>query len=46
MENVKRYYGADGIDEVLPWLFYRMVEAVPFNSVKNIEYYVEVSDNE
>lgn len=27
MENVKRYYGADGNDKVLPWVFYRMVEA-------------------
>ena len=46
MVNVKKYYGADSNDEVLPWAFYKMIEAVPFNSAKNIEYYVEVSDNE
>lgn len=27
MENVKRYYGADGNDKVLPWIFYRTIEA-------------------
>ena len=27
MENTKRYYGADGNDKVLPWIFYRMIEA-------------------
>ena len=27
MENVKKYYGADADDKVLPWIFYRMIEA-------------------
>ena len=46
MENVKKYYGADASDKVLPWIFYRMIEAEPFNGAKNIKYYVEVSDND
>lgn len=32
MENIKRYYGADGNDKVLPWILYRLIEAEPFNS--------------
>ena len=27
MENTKRYYGANASDEVLPWIFYRMIES-------------------
>lgn len=45
MENIKRYYGADGNDKVLHWIFYRMIEVEAFNGAKNIEY-EEVSDNE
>ena len=27
MENIKKYYGANASDEVLPWIFYRMIES-------------------
>ena len=27
MENIKRYYGANASDKVLPWIFYRMIES-------------------
>ena len=45
MENIKRYYGADGNDKVLPWIFYRMIESEQFNGAKEITY-IEVSNNE
>lgn len=38
MENIKKYYGADASDEVLPWIFYRMIESEPFNGAKGITY--------
>jgi hypothetical protein len=38
MENIKRYYGADASDKVLPWIFYRMIEAEQFNGSLDIEY--------
>ena len=38
MENIKRYYGADAGDKVLPWIFYRMIEAEAFNGSMDIEY--------
>ena len=38
MENIKKYYGADGSDKVLPWIFYRMIESEPFNGSPEAEY--------
>ena len=45
MENIKKYYGADASDEVLPWIFYRMIESEQFNGADEITY-SEVLDNE
>lgn len=45
MENVKRYYGADANDKVLPWIFYRIIESEQLNGASEITY-VEVLDNE
>ena len=38
MENVKKYFGADGNDKVLPWIFYRMLESEPFNGSLEVEH--------
>ena len=38
MENIKKYYGADASDKVLPWIFYRIIEAECSNGAKEIEY--------
>lgn len=38
MENMTRYYGADASDEVLPWIFYRVMEAAYFNGANEITY--------
>ena len=38
MENIKRYFGADANEKPLPWIFYRMIEAEPFNGAKEITY--------
>ena len=37
LENVKKYFGADGSDKVLPWIFYRMIESEPFNGSPGAE---------
>ena len=58
MENIKRYYGADASDEVLPWIFYRMIESEHSKGINEIEIVfelpgqsfdrqvIEVSDND
>ena len=38
MENVKKYYGADASEKVLPWIFYRMLESEPFNCSPETEH--------
>ena len=44
MENVKKYYGADGNDKVLPWIFYRMIESEHSNGIDdNIEIVFEIT---
>ena len=38
MENVKKYFGADARDKVLPWIFYRMIESELFNGSPETEH--------
>lgn len=42
MENIKRYYGADASDEVLPWIFYRMIESEHSKGIDEIEIVFEL----
>ena len=42
MENVKKYYGADASDEVLPWIFYRMIESEHSKGIDEIEIVFEL----
>ena len=43
MENTKRYYGADGNDKVLPWIFYRMIESEQFRGIDDLEIIFELN---
>ena len=37
MENIKKYYGADANEKVLPWIFYRMIESEQLNGSPETE---------
>jgi hypothetical protein len=45
MENIKKYYGADASDKVLPWIFYRIVEAEHSNPDNEIKF-IKVANND
>lgn len=42
MENIKRYYGANASDEILPWIFYRMIESEHSYHADEIEIVFEI----
>ena len=44
MENIKKYYGADASDEVLPWIFYRMIESEHSKGIDEIEIVFEIPE--
>jgi len=37
-ENMTKYYGADANDKVLPWIFYRVMEAEQFVGASEITF--------